>query len=56
MEVTFVNDYEHRDKHCGAITNHFDPVLDANGNVVLDENGLPKYTWSKYTDSREETN
>ena len=56
VSVTFVNDYEHRDKHCGAITNHFDPVLDANGNVVLDENGLPKYTWSKYTDSREETN
>ncbi len=56
VTVTFVNDYEHRDKHCGALTNHFDPVLDANGNVVLDENGLPKYTWSKYTDSREETN
>ncbi|MCR4617170.1 MAG: DUF5979 domain-containing protein [Lachnospiraceae bacterium] len=53
-DVEFVNDYGENDKHCGAITNHFDPVLDANGNVVLDDNGKPKYTWAKYGDSREE--
>ncbi len=54
VELRFTNDYTINRRHGGAITNHFDPVLDENGNAVLDDNGMPTYTWSKFNDSTEE--
>ncbi|MBR1862156.1 MAG: hypothetical protein IJ796_09940 [Lachnospiraceae bacterium] len=54
VDVSFTNEYNENNKRGGAITNHFDPVLDENGNVVLDEKGMPMYVWSQYGDSSEE--
>jgi hypothetical protein len=54
VETRFENTYYEWRKRYGAITNHFDPKLDENGQVVLGEDGKPVYEWSKYEDSREE--
>lgn len=54
VEVRFTNDYNENRKHYGAITNHFDPVLDENGNPVIGADGKTVYNWAKYADSREE--
>ena len=54
VDVRFTNTYTNYKKKGGAITNHFDPVLDENGSIKLDEHGQPVYTWSVYEDSTEE--
>ena len=53
VETRFTNTYHEWREHFGAITNHFDPVLDENGQVKY-ENGKPVYHWEIYEDSREE--
>ncbi len=54
VDVAFDNSFAGSKRRGGVITNHFDPVLDENGNVVLDENGMPTYTWTRIGDSTEE--
>ncbi len=53
VEVRFTNTY-HTGGKGGAITNHFDPVRDENGQIVYDENMQPQYVWKVYKDSTEE--
>ena len=54
VETRFENTYYEWIEHYGAITNHFDPELDENGQVKLGPDGKPLYVWKVYEDSREE--
>lgn len=54
VKVQFENTYENHEKHCGAITNHFEPVLNPDGTQKLDDNNKPVYTWKAWEDRGEE--
>lgn len=50
VTVRFANTYNWNDKHCGAFTNHFDPVKNDDGTYKVDANGNYVYDWTKYGD------
>lgn len=59
VTVTFENEYSKTVLHGGSITNHFAPLVDADGNYIdeagniLGENDKVQYTWSQWPESEE---